>query len=142
MARTTVIELTDDLTGEAGGGVAPVTFALDGVDYVIDLTEKNASDLRHRLAEFITSAKRTGGRLRKPPAISAPGQSGGHIAKRSPQQLSEVRDWARRAGYTVADVGRVSQAVLDAFEAAQAKSQAKPQVKSQPTSQARRRVRR
>jgi hypothetical protein len=129
MARTTVIELVDDLTGESGGDVAPVTFALDGVQYEIDLAEQNATDLRDRLAEFVASAKRTGGRLRTSPAASAVARPGGHAAKRSPQELAEVRDWARRAGYTVADVGRVSQSVLDAFDEAQTKPEAKPQAR-------------
>jgi hypothetical protein len=121
MARTTVVELVDDLTGESGGGVARVTFALDGVDYEIDLAEDNASDLRDRLAEFIASAQRTGGRRRTSPATST--------VKRSPQQLAEVREWARGEGYEVADVGRVSQRILDAFDKAQAETQAKPRAR-------------
>lgn len=129
MARTTVIELVDDLTGESGDDVAPVIFGLDGVQYEIDLAEKNAADLRDRLAEFITSAKRTGGRLRRSRAASSGAVANGRAAKRSPQQLAEVREWARLQGHTVADVGRVSQSILDAFDAAQAESQAKPQAR-------------
>lgn len=137
MARTTVIELVDDLTGESGDDVAPVIFALDGVQYEIDLAEKNATDLRDRLAEFVASAKRTGGRLRTSQAAAAVTRANGSAAKRSPQQLADVREWARREGYTVANVGRIAQPILDAFDQAQSESQAKP--KSKP--QARRRAR-
>lgn len=122
MARTTVIELVDDLTGQSGDDVASVTFALDGVDYEIDLAEDNAADLRDRLAEFIASAKRTGGRLRRTSSATS-------TVKRSPQQLAEVREWARGQGYDVAAVGRVAQWILDAFDAAQAKTQAKPRAR-------------
>jgi hypothetical protein len=116
-----VIELVDDLTGQSGDDVASVIFALDGVDYEIDLAEDNAADLRDRLAEFIASAKRTGGRRRTSSATST--------VKRSPQQLAEVREWARGQGYDVAGVGRVAQWILDAFDAAQEKAHAKTQAK-------------
>lgn len=122
MARTTVIELVDDLTGQSGDDVESVTFALDGVDYEIDLGEDNAADLRERLAEFIASAKRTGGRLRRTSSATS-------TVKRSPQQLAQVREWARGQGYDVAAVGRVAQWILDAFDAAQAKTQAKPRAR-------------
>ena len=137
MARTTVIELVDDLTGESGDDVAPVIFALDGVQYEIDLAEKNASALRDRLGEFIAGAKRIGGRRRTSPAASVATQPDGRTAKRSPQELAEVRNWARREGYTVAEVGRVAQSILDAFDTAQAESEAKSRAKPQTKRRAR-----
>jgi hypothetical protein len=125
MAQNTVIQLIDDITGLPGDDIETVIFSLDGVDYEMELAENNAVDLRDRLSEFIAKAKRTGGRLRKPTAATPAARSDGGSGKRGPEQLAKVRAWARREGYTVAEVGRVSQAVLDAYDADQDKPSGK-----------------
>ena len=43
MAKTTIVQLTDDLDGSEADKT--VSFSLDGVSYEIDLSQKNASAL-------------------------------------------------------------------------------------------------
>lgn len=119
MAQRTTVQLVDDLDGTASNDISTVTFALDGVSYEIDLTENNAESLRKGLADFITAARRTGGRVKRglgSPATSAPSAEGA----RSKEQTQAIRDWARSNGHQIAERGRIPGGVIDAFEAAHA----------------------
>jgi hypothetical protein len=101
MAQKTIVQLIDDLDGTSNDSIETVTFGLDGVVYEIDLSDDNAETLRDNLAEFIASARRTGGRAkrgtttpvprvpaaapavagnRRRPSVSGPGRTG----RRSP----------------------------------------------------------
>ena len=64
MARNTAVQLLDDLTGEPAGET--VGFALDGIDYDIDLSFPNADGLRALLERYIEAGRRTGGRKQRP----------------------------------------------------------------------------
>ncbi|MDT7802966.1 MAG: hypothetical protein QOI78_6399 [Actinomycetota bacterium] len=64
MARNTAVRVLDDLTGEAAGET--VGFALDGIDYDIDLSFANAEALRALLQRYADAGRRTGGRKRRP----------------------------------------------------------------------------
>lgn len=68
MAQRTILELVDDLDG--GKADETVTFALDGVDFVIDLSTDNAERLRDTLAEYVGHARRTGGRKLRAGAVA------------------------------------------------------------------------
>ncbi|MCT2584156.1 histone-like nucleoid-structuring protein Lsr2 [Actinophytocola gossypii] len=107
MAQKTVLELVDDLDG--GRADETVTFALDGVEFVIDLSEENAARLRDTLAEFVGHARRTGGRKQRGKATPA--------ANGKPDTQA-VREWARSQGEEVAERGRVPQALLTRFQEA------------------------
>jgi hypothetical protein len=63
VASKTVVELFDDLDG--GRADETVSFALDGVEYEIDLSTENATALRNALAEYIRHAHRVTGRTRR-----------------------------------------------------------------------------
>lgn len=60
--RRTVI-LVDDV--DASTADETVTFALDGVTYEIDLSSRNAQQLRAALQPWMDSARRTGGGRRR-----------------------------------------------------------------------------
>ncbi|HEX2132624.1 MAG TPA: Lsr2 family protein [Actinophytocola sp.] len=109
MAQKTVLELVDDLDG--GPADESVTFALDGVEFVIDLSEENAARLRDTLAEFVGHARRTGGRKQRGKAAAAPATNG-------KPDTQAVREWARSQGEEVAERGRVPQALLTRFQEA------------------------
>ncbi|WP_328443134.1 Lsr2 dimerization domain-containing protein [Amycolatopsis sp. NBC_00438] len=64
MARNTAVRVLDDLTGDAAGET--VGFALDGIDYDIDLSFANAETLRALLRRYADAGRRTGGRKRQP----------------------------------------------------------------------------
>ena len=112
MARKTYVELVDDIDGSTAEQT--VSFSLDGVSYEIDLSEENAAKLRGSLEEWVANARRAGGRKRGTRALAAP--RGRTPIDRS--QSAAIRDWARKSGMKVNDRGRISQDVIDAYNAA------------------------
>ena len=60
MAQKIVVTRVDDVDGEPADET--VRFSLDGVDYEIDLSADNASDLRNGLAGYVSAGRRVGGR--------------------------------------------------------------------------------
>lgn len=112
MAQKTVVELVDDLDG--GAADETVAFALDGVDFLIDLSSDNASKLRDSLAEFVGHARRTGGRKSKAPAGGA--RKSASASDKADNQA--IREWARSQGETIAERGRIPQALVIKFQEA------------------------
>jgi len=110
MAQKVEVRLIDDKDG--GSAAETVTFALDGVSYEIDLSEKNARKLRADLADWTSHARKTGG----PRGSARRRSSGGGSAKRT--DLSAVREWARANGHQVSDRGRISAEVQAAYDKA------------------------
>lgn len=108
MAQRVQVMLIDDVDGSAGAET--VTFALDGVTYEIDLSEKNAAKMRGDLASWVGHGRRVSGRS----SASRPARkaSGGGT------DSSAVREWARSNGHEVSERGRISAAVMDAYNAA------------------------
>ena len=104
MARKTTVELVDDLTGEKADET--VTFGLDGVSYEIDLSDKNAAELREKLTEWAGKARRIGGRKQR-----GTGSVGGT------SDAAQVRVWARENGYEVPERGRIPSEIREAYEA-------------------------
>jgi hypothetical protein len=118
MAQRTVVQLVDDIDGTeiTGNQGETVTFGLDGATYEIDLTSKNAQQFREAIRVYVSNGRRLGsGRGRH---VGNGRASTGPSTKRDPQQTKAIKDWARANGHKVADRGRISQSVLDAYEAA------------------------
>lgn len=117
MAQKAVVELVDDLDG--GPADETVAFALDGVDMLIDLSSENAARLRDALAEFVGHARRTGGRKPRKRTAGAKG-NGTPAPTNGKPDTQAIRDWARQQGETVADRGRIPQALVVRFQEAHA----------------------
>jgi ribulose bisphosphate carboxylase small subunit len=101
MAQRTV--RVDDLDG-ASEDARPVTFALEGVTYDIDLSEKHISQLRDALSQFMEA-----GRARqKPKTDSRP--------RLNKEQLAAIRKWGHDNGYEFSDQGRIPNHVMEAWE--------------------------
>jgi hypothetical protein len=113
VAQRTILELVDDLDG--GKADETVTFALDGVEFEIDLSAENAARLRDTFAEYVGHARRTGGRKTRATASTAKVTSGN-----GKPDTQAVREWARSQGETVAERGRVPQALVIRFQEAHA----------------------
>ena len=109
MAQKVTITLVDDLDGSEGAET--VSFGLDGTNYEIDLSEKNASALREALAGYVGHARKAGRASAKSSGRAKSSAGTGPSAR-------ELRDWARSNGYEVSDRGRVPEEVRQAFEAA------------------------
>jgi hypothetical protein len=110
VAQKTIVHLIDDVDG--GEADETVTFALDGVEYTIDLSSGNANGLRTSLAEFIDVARRVGGKAAG--AIKARSTGGTDRAENQ-----AIREWARNAGHQVSERGRIPAGLIAQFRAAQ-----------------------
>jgi hypothetical protein len=112
MARQTIVQLIDDL--DNGKADETVTFGLDGVNYEIDLSAKNAAKLRDALANYVANARRSG--RAASPRTGGSGRRG-RGARGDREQTQAIRAWARRNGYKVGEKGRIPGDVLEAYHA-------------------------
>ena len=116
MAKQVITLLTDDLDG--GEADRTVEFGLDGVNYTIDLSEKNAGKLRKALDPYLAVATRVGRsglEARGARRSAAPASTG----RASRDQNQAIREWAQANGHQVSDRGRIPAGVVEAYKAAQ-----------------------
>jgi hypothetical protein len=112
VAQKVTTHLVDDLTGdtiEPGTG-RTMQFAFDGSSYEIDLTDANTDKLREALSDYIAAARKLSGRGSRTTSTAKDRSNSNDLAK--------IRVWAMANGHQVAARGRISQAVRDAYEAA------------------------
>lgn len=110
MAKTTIVQLTDDLDG--GKADKTVSFGLDGVSYEIDLSEENAAALEEAFAKYVGAARRVSGR-----GATGRGRTARTTISSDPKT---VRAWAAGNGIEVNPRGRIPADVVKQFEAANA----------------------
>ncbi|HVK20812.1 MAG TPA: Lsr2 family protein [Actinokineospora sp.] len=110
MAQKVTVSLVDDLDGSQAAET--VEFGLDGASYQIDLSSDNAEKLREALADFVDSARRSGGRKR---ALKVAVGRAPRAASADREQNQAIREWARKQGMKVSDRGRIPSEVLDAY---------------------------
>jgi len=108
MAQKVSVTYVDDMTGQeiADGKGGPVHFALEGVEYVIDLSDKSADKFRGLFQDYIAKASKVG---RKTGTRGSRTQVG--------PSAKEVRAWARAHGLDVPARGRIPESVRQAFDA-------------------------
>jgi hypothetical protein len=121
MAQKVLVQFVDDLDGSVGEDVSTVSFSLDGVSYEIDLRDANADKLRGSLEDYVASARRVGGRVKRSVAAAAAPAPAKVSDVRSKEQTKAIREWARKNGHDLADRGRIPANVIAAFEASHAK---------------------
>jgi hypothetical protein len=104
MATIVKTFVLDDVDGTEGA--TTVRFGLDGVEYEIDLSSDNEASLRSALATFVEHARKvkTDTRAKR-------------VTHGTKERLAQIRQWARENGHEVSDRGRVSGAVISAYEA-------------------------
>lgn len=110
MAQKVVREFIDDIDGSPAERT--FTFAVDGTAYEIDLSSENIAEFKDAIGGFIESARKVKA------TINGQRQRGASTAdpRERRERLNEVREWARKNGYSVSDRGRLSAEVLAAFE--------------------------
>lgn len=113
MAQKVTTQLVDDLSGEtiADGTGKTVKFSLDGNHYEIDLSDENADALREAFSDYVAAARKVSGRQARSAGGSAPKRG-------NSDELAKIREWAKANGHEVSSRGRISQAVRDAYDAA------------------------
>lgn len=104
MSKRQMDVLVDDLDGtiimEGEGRTVPIS--VDGRTVELDLTNDHIKELEESLAKFIGPVQ--------------PASNGYTPAPRnSSQDLSVVREWARKNGHNVSARGRIPFSVMDAF---------------------------
>lgn len=93
MAKTVIVQLTDDIEG--GEAVETVTFALDGKGYEIDLNKKNAAALRKALATFIEKGRSSGRQASARGSRQASGGAPTLFSQLDAEEKERFRDWAK-----------------------------------------------
>jgi hypothetical protein len=105
MAQQIQTLFIDDLDGGQAAGT--VRFALDGVDYEIDLSTEHAGNLHTALDKYIAHARKLGGTRR---AARGTGRRSASVV-----DTHKVREWAKEQGIEIKDRGRVPADVLTQY---------------------------
>ena len=95
--------LLDDIDGTEA--VKTVSFAFDGVQYEIDLSEEHLAEITADLEKWSAAARRVGGRRRVGAITSA-------------RLSSKMRQWAIEQGIEISDRGRIPAPVQEAYREA------------------------
>lgn len=112
VAQKVQVTLVDDL--DESEAAETVLFGLDGRNYEIDLSTKNADALRQSLAQYVEKARRPArGAAARGAGVRAPGGR----ASTDREQNKAIREWAKREGLDVSDRGRISKEVVDQYHA-------------------------
>ena len=106
MATRVVTELRDDIDGSRAEQT--VRFALDGTEYEIDLSGRNANRLRNSLSDFIEHGRKVG----RSRSRHQSGRSSGSVDNKA------VRAWAKSAGIELSSRGRIPAEVVDKYRQA------------------------
>lgn len=113
MAKKVTVTLVDDVDGKSDANES-VEFGIDGVNYEIDLSSKNAENLRNQLSVWVAHARRVS-RYRSRHASSSPSRKHASMDR---TRSAAIREWATRNGHTVSSRGRIPAEITDAFNAA------------------------
>jgi hypothetical protein len=112
MAQKVQVLLVDDLDG--GEASETVSFALDGNNYEIDLSGKNATELRDAFAKYVGSARKAG-RTSSSSSSRSPRRSGGGSTAMDRDQAAAIRSWAKKQGLKVSDRGRIPATIIEQY---------------------------
>lgn len=103
MATKVLTTLQDDIDGS--NATQTIRFALDGIEYEIDVSDRNANRLRKSLDDFISHGRKVGaGRARK-------------AAASSQVDTRAVRKWAKANGIEISSRGRIPAEVVERYKA-------------------------
>jgi Lsr2 len=125
MAQRQVTVFTDDISGEELEDGETITFALDGVEYEIDLSGEHAEQLRDALDPYVQNGRRIGGRSARSSRSSGSGSRRSSDSGSSSRESSggghdtrAIREWAQAHGHKVSERGRIPASVVEAYQAA------------------------
>jgi hypothetical protein len=109
MAKQTITRLIDDL--DSGEAEETVKFGLDGVQYEIDLSAKNAAKLRETLSPYV----KAGSKAMRPAAGVPRRRSASAPTDRA--QNRAIREWARSKRKKISDRGRIPEGIVAEYHA-------------------------
>jgi hypothetical protein len=113
MVKRVIQELIDDIDGKAADET--ILFSLDGVQYQIDLSKRNAAKFRSSLEPFVSA----GTKLGRASALGGRSRDGRRRggARSDRDQTRAIREWAHAKGIEVSDRGRIKQEIVDRYHA-------------------------
>ncbi|WP_227981283.1 histone-like nucleoid-structuring protein Lsr2 [Nocardia spumae] len=111
MAKKVIVELVDDYDGKSKADET-VHFGLDGVEYEIDLSTKNAAALREIFEQWTQPARKVGRNRKSNSKIS------GTRTAPDREHTAAIREWARNNGYEVSSRGRIHKDIVEAYNKA------------------------
>ena len=104
MATKVLTTLQDDIDGSAA--VETIRFALNGVEWEIDLSERNANRLRNSLSDFIAHGRKVGGKPER------------NATSSREFEPKDVRQWAEANGIEVNSRGRIPAEIVERYRSA------------------------
>jgi hypothetical protein len=104
--------LVDDIDG--GEADETVRFAIDGVQYEIDLSQKNATKMRQALAKYVDAGSKVGRVATTARTAPARGRAAATVDR---DHNRGIREWAQSKGIAVSDRGRIKQEIVDRYHA-------------------------
>ena len=116
MAQKVQVFLVCDLHEGEVEGDETLSFSLDGTAYEMDVCEEHAAEVRDAFAPYVGAARRAN---RAVSASRAPARKGARAQSYTDKiRVTAMRDWGRENGFEVSERGRLSKAVISAYEAA------------------------
>lgn len=110
MAQKFHVRYLDDIYGtDLGDHANTISFAVEGKEYSIDLSDDNVQAFREAVAPYIEAGHRVTGKNAK---------TARKATKTPSADLEPIREWAKANGYDVSDRGRIPADVMDAYSAA------------------------
>lgn len=111
MAQKIITQTLSDLSGVEEAKTVP--FGLDGTQYEIDLTDKEAAAFRKKIAPYVEKGRKVAG-----PGRGRRGAGARRAAVRpGGTSTKAIREWARSQGFEVTDRGRIPNEIMEKFEA-------------------------
>lgn len=104
MARITVVEVVDDLSGEVLSDPETVRFGIDGSEYQLETSQESADELRSLLQEYAKISRKRATRRSD--------------AARAAASVADIRAWAVQNGWDISERGRVPKVIVDAYNEA------------------------
>ncbi|MEU6583050.1 Lsr2 family protein [Nocardia sp. NPDC046763] len=113
MAKKVTVTLVDDYDGESKADET-VFFSIDGNDFEIDLSNKNAGKLREALEPWTDKARKVG-RSKRTGKVAAGGRTRPAVDR---EESTAIREWARAQGHQVSSRGRIPAEIVDSYQRA------------------------
>lgn len=111
MAQKFQVRYLDDIDGtDLGDHANTISFAFEGKEYSIDLSDDNAQAFRDAMAPYLEAGHRVTEKNAKTARKAT--------TKTPSADTKAIREWARTNGYDVSDRGRIPADVMDAYSAA------------------------
>ncbi|QIG58708.1 Lsr2-like DNA bridging protein [Gordonia phage DatBoi] len=113
------IEYYDDMDGKLLDEETMVRVPVSwlGIDYELQVSPSNYAKLEKQFKKMTETATRVGGRKRQP-ATGAPTNGGGGSSNAGSYSMKDVRAWAYENDIEVNPKGRVPDAIIEQYEAA------------------------